>query len=433
MSDLPSETPVTRSRAFWVLVGYAAVLGLVMGAVATAFIWLVEFGVELLWPDVEVADPGLFSGQWWFIPLIGVFGCAVGLTRRLLRVEPEIPGLFEEIQEGRVEPKAVPRRVAVAFVSLISGASVGPEAPLAAMGGGLGTWIGDRRGLEPEFTRSAALSGMAGAFGGFFAAPVLAAILVVEAATPAGPRRYVITAVPALVSASIGLVVYSFVAGGSLLGIYEVPPYDATIRAFVVAVPLGVFGAFVAALFGMSMGLTRKATIPLRGRPILLGLVGGLIVGAIGWAMPLTMFAGTTQLATALDRAPAFGAGLIFLLALGKIAATGISFGTSFYGGPIFPLIFIGGVSGAAVHALIPDIPLGLAVVCLFAAVPGAVAQIPFTLVMLAALGLTLPTPMEAAPAALATAIAYSIYTGFLDRRPRPVSNAADPPTAAAN
>ena len=270
------------------------------------------------------------------------------------------------------------------------------------------------------------MSGMAGAFGGFFAAPVLAALLIVEAATPAGPRRYVATAVPALVAASVGFVVYDFLAGGSLLDIYKVPPYDANGWSFVVAVPLGLLGALIAAAFGMSMGLTHKAAAPLRNRPIVLGLIGGVLIGAIGWAMPLTLFAGTTQLATALERAPAFGAGLLALLVLGKIASTGISFGTGFYGGPIFPLIFIGGVAGAAVHALIPSIPLGLAVACLFAAVPGAVAQIPFTLVLLAALGLTLTSPMEAAPAALATAIAYSIYTGFLDRRPPRVPTVPD-------
>lgn len=398
--------------------GYAAVLGLVMGAVAAGFIWLTDQGVELLWPDAEVTDPELFAGQWWFIPLVGAFGVAVGAARKLLHVEPEIPGLFEEIGEGRVEPTVVPRRVAVAFISLVSGASVGPEAPLAAMGGGAGTWLADRQGFEPEFGRSTTLSGMAGAFGGFFAAPVLAAILIVEAATPKGPRRYVITAVPGLVAASVGFVVYDFLAGGTLMNIYEVPPYDATAWSFIFAVPLGVLGAVIAAGFGMSMGLTRKVAAPLTNRPIVLGLIGGVLIGAIGWAMPLTMFAGTTQLATALESAPAFGAGLLALLVLGKIASTGISFGTGFYGGPIFPLIFIGGVAGAAVHALVPSIPLGLAVACLFAAVPGAVAQIPFTLVLLAALGLTLTSPVEAAPAALATAIAYSIYTGFLDRRP---------------
>jgi H+/Cl- antiporter ClcA len=294
------------------------------------------------------------------------------------------------------------------------------------MGGGAGTWLADQQKLGPEFARSTTLSGMAGAFGGFFAAPVLAALLIVEAATPAGPRRYVATAVPALVAASVGFVVYDFLAGGSLLDIYKVPPYDANGWSFVIAVPLGLLGAIIAAAFGMSMGLTHKAAAPLRNRPIVLGLVGGLLIGAIGWAMPLTLFAGTTQLATALDRAPAFGAGLLALLVVGKIASTGISFGTGFYGGPIFPLIFIGGVAGAAVHALIPSIPLGLAVACLFAAVPGAVAQIPFTLVLLAALGLTLTSPMEAAPAALATAIAFSIYTGFLDRRPPRVPTVPD-------
>jgi hypothetical protein len=77
---------------------------------------------------------------------------------------------------------------------------------------------------------------------------------------------------------------------------------------------------------------------------------------------------------------------------------------------------------------MFPGIPEGLAVVVMFAAVPGAGASIPFTLTFLAALTLTLSSPAEAAPAALAAAISYGLFTGFIDRRPR-AGAAPDPET----
>ncbi len=66
--------------------------------------------------------------------------------------------------------------------------------------------------------------------------------------------------------------------------------------------------------------------------------------------------------------------------------------------------------------------------IALFAAVPGAGASIPFTLTFLAAMTLTLASPAEAAPAAIATAVSYAIFTGFLAPKPHP-TRPTDGPT----
>ena len=71
-------------------------------------------------------------------------------------------------------------------------------------------------------------------------------------------------------------------------------------------------------------------------------------------------------------------------------------------------------------HLLIPGIPEGLSVIALFAAVPGAGASIPLTLTFLAAMTLTIASPVEAAPAAIAAAISYALFTGFLAPKPQP-------------
>jgi H+/Cl- antiporter ClcA len=415
MAD-PNSVPVTRTREFWILVGYAAVLGAITGLIAYAFLAIVELTTELLWP--ETTDYGFFSGEPWWILLMGAAGLVVGILRRLLGVQPLIPGLFEEIDERRIEPGSVPRRVVVSFVSLVGGASVGPEAALASMGGGLGTLVSRRAGLSPVMSETNTLAGMAGAFGGMFAAPVLSAILVMEAATEGGRTRYVMTTVPALVASSVGFAVYFALAQTTFVGVYEVPPFTLELWHFLVAVPLGILAALVAGLLGMSMGLVRRATARFRSQPELLGLIGGLALGAIALGFPLTRFSGAVELATLLNEAPELGAALLVAIVLAKIVAVALSFGTGFYGGPIFPMIFIGGATGLAVHAIFPGIPEGLAVVILFAAVPGAGASIPFTLTFLAALTLTLSSPAEAAPAALATAISYAVFTGFLARRP---------------
>jgi hypothetical protein len=54
----------------------------------------------------------------------------------LTRLPWEVPGLFADLQTEHVDPGLVPGIVAVSTVSLIGGASLGPEKALGSMGGG---------------------------------------------------------------------------------------------------------------------------------------------------------------------------------------------------------------------------------------------------------------------------------------------------------
>lgn len=262
MSHTSPTVPVTSTRAFWTVVAYAVVLGLVGGLVAVVFIGLIDWIVELVWS--EPSGVGFFDGEPWWILLIAGFGLLIGVIRRVLKVEPVIPGLFDEIAERRVEPTTVPKRVLVAFVSLLSGASVGPEAPLGAMGGGLGTWLSERQGLSDELREANTLSGMAGMFGGFFTSPLVSAILVIEAAKPSGPRNYVMTWIPVIIAATVGFAVFITISGGTLLGLYDLPEFEVNAGSFLLAVPLGLLGALIAALLGLTMGMVHRLTLPLR-------------------------------------------------------------------------------------------------------------------------------------------------------------------------
>ena len=238
------QVPITRTREFWALLGYAALLGAMSGLIAFVFLAVVSWTTDLIWP--ETTGYGFLSGEWWWILLMGGAGLVVGILRRVLRVQPLIPGLFQEVDERHVEPAKVPRRVLVSFVSLVGGASVGPEAALGSMGGSLGTLVSQRRGLSKHKTETNTLAGMAGAFGGPFAAPMLAALLVVEAATEGGRDRYVATTIPTLVASTAGFAVYFALAGTSFINVYEVPPFTLELWHFLVAAPLGVLGAAVA-------------------------------------------------------------------------------------------------------------------------------------------------------------------------------------------
>ena len=78
-------------------------------------------------------------------------------------------------------------------------------------------------------------------------------------------------------------------------------------------------------------------------RPVICAIIGGLVIGLIGSFLPLTLYSGQDQLLQIIHNPAPYGVGILLLMMLVKILLTGTSFATGFEGGPIFPLLFIGG------------------------------------------------------------------------------------------
>ena len=156
--------------------------------------------------------------------------------------------------------------------------------------------------------------------------------------------------------------------------------------------------------------------------------LGGIAFGLVAVAFPLTLFTGSDQLTTVIDDRAALGAGLLTAVVFAKILTFAIGMSTGFIGGPFFPMLFIGGTAGIAAHLLVPGLPVGLALTCLFAALPGAVVAAPFTLVLLAALT-TQVGALQTAPIGIAVLTAYIVVSGSgilleMARRRAPVGQA---------
>jgi len=129
-------------------------------------------------------------------------------------------------------------------------------------------------------------------------------------------------------------------------------------------------------------------------------------------ALPLTMFTGSSQLKTVLADSGTLGVGLLVALLIGKMIAFGVSDGSGFIGGPIFPALFMGGTAGVLVHQLIPGMPLGLTFTCLLAAVPGSIIAAPFSMVLLAAF-MTQVGALQTAPILIAVITAFLAVEGI--------------------
>jgi H+/Cl- antiporter ClcA len=128
--------------------------------------------------------------------------------------------------------------------------------------------------------------------------------------------------------------------------------------------------------------------------------------------LPITLFLGTDGLATTTSQAATIGVGLLILFALAKLLALSGALSFGFIGGPIFPLLFVGATLGSAINLLFPQIPFGLAVGCMMAAVPGALVPIPLALAVIVALVVGLQ-PANVLPVVMASLTSFSFAYGF--------------------
>ena len=253
----------------------------------------------------------------------------------------------------------MPGIVAVSAVSLIGGASLGPEKALGTMGGGAGSWIARRRALGEEDSQVNTLAGFAGAYGGLFSSTVIVVLLILEVARPGGQRLTKALAAE-IVASSVSFGIYFAIAGAVFLDAYQVPQYTFQDWQLLAGVPWACSRPVVTLLAAFMMAAARlfgRLKVPAIAKPVL----GGVIFGIVGVALPLTMFTGSDQLNTVLNDAGTLGLGLLVAPLIAKMLTFAVSQGSGFVGGPIFPSLFIGGTAGVLVHQVIPGVPLGLA------------------------------------------------------------------------
>jgi H+/Cl- antiporter ClcA len=406
MLEHGNDGSTVRGAGFWGLLLTALVLG-VVGAVS-GIVFLAISGLGEDWYG-ETGN-GWFDGHWWWIAVSVSAGVIVAVLRRWLAMPAETPGLIEDLRSAHIDTAMVPKVVAVSAVSLIGGASIGPEVALGQMGGGAGGYIAERRGLDAATAKENTLSGMGGAFGGLFSSPFVATALVMEVAAP--PReRYGTTFYATVVSSTISFAIYFAIIGSVLFGALAVPPYDYEDWHILAGVGLGLLSAVVVHTYVAVNGLVKRALSMTKMPNHLLPILGGLVFGFIGVMLPLTNFTGTEQLNTVLDDGSELGVAVLIATLIGKMVTFAVSTATGFIGGPIFPILFLGGTTGVIVHEVFPDLPLALAFTCMLAAVPGSMISAPFSMVLLAVI-LTQVGPLQTAPILIAVATSFLAQEG---------------------
>ena len=255
------------------LMALVILLGLISALVTFTFVALVSQGSYLLWTKAAQA---LGIDQRLFTVLVCVLGgLLVGL---LVKQFGDHNAIFAELmlefgKTGRFDYHNAPGIVITAFVSLIAGGALGPEAPLADACGGLGTLMSDRLKLNEQETRTLGYSGVSGMLAAFITQPIGGAVLGLELAQggTSGKQTYFWVLFPSLLSSAVAVVVFVLLSGKFFETLYKFPDYTPRLVDMVYAVPLGVLGGLVGVLFTLLLKSLQQFFQVIKGQPVMRG------------------------------------------------------------------------------------------------------------------------------------------------------------------
>ena len=320
----------------WVL--YACNIGLIVGVVAVAFHYGIDWAAEIR---------GEVSRIVWLLPFGGV---AIVLLYRICGMEKDRGTNLVLVAVREAEPMKL-RTAPLIFLSTVIthlvGGSAGREGAALQLGGSMAAYIGRLIGLDEKDRRIMVMCGMSAAFSGLFGTPLTASIFAMEVVSVG--VMYYAAIVPCLVSAEVALMV-SRLCGLNLHGGYEITQQAAlTPTSMFQTMVLGALCAVVSIFFCKAMHKAPHIYQKYFPGTLKRAAVGGFLI------LALTLLVGSQDYNGAGDpviRRMLAGESIpeAFLL---KILFTAMTLGAGFRGGEIVPVLFTGCAFGTFVGPML--------------------------------------------------------------------------------
>lgn len=354
-------------KKFLLVVVYGAVLGALVGAASGLFLRFLYEGIHFVWYTLPELT-GLSGLALTLYPLgLGLLGgLLVGFCHHFLGDHPKLlDETIAEFQETkRVAYKYLPQGMITAAISLFFGASLGPEAALVDLTGGLGTWASDQ--LKRVGRRLGLL------------------VTDPDAAQWSRPQAWALIAGTAITGLPVLVLVVSDLFGAGFL---DTASYQARWIDLAYAILPGLVGTIAGFLFLEFLQLSEQLTRGLDGKPIRRSLLGGLVLGILAMIFPLVRFSGQNEMQVLRDGFVQMGFWSVFLLGVSKLFLTAFLLKTGWKGGQFLPIMFGSAAMGLAVGLAFPAIPPAVAMVAAMAAattivVGKPIAVLPLMLLM---------------------------------------------------
>ncbi len=432
----PSDAlALLRSRSYVALLVLAAIIGVPVSAAAYFFLALVSKMQGWIFTDLPKGLGFHAEPLWWPVLPLALAGVLVAAAIRYLPGQGgHSPADGFKVGEGPTAPVELPGVVLAAFATLSLGVVLGPEAPMIALGGGLGVLAVRlvKRDAPPRTATVVAAAGSFAAISTLLGSPLLGAFLLMEASGLGGAMLELVL-VPGLLAAGVGSLVFTGLDAWTGLGTFSLAipglPHAGSptgaeflwaLAIGVMAVPIGSgirwLGLFLRPHVERRMLVTSAAGLAVAGLAI-------AFAAGTGKSSSEVLFSGQSDLGPFISNSASYTVGALLLLLVCKGIAYGVSL-SGFRGGPTFPAMFLGAVGGVALSHL-PGLPLVYGVAMGIGAMTVVMLRLPLTSVLLATLLLS-SDGLQVMPLAIVAVVVAYVASARLTPSPQ----AETPPAA---
>lgn len=358
----PDARVMAREAGLAVLVGVAA------AAIPIALFETVRAVADLLYVRVPHVLGFAGDSRWWIAVVLTVAGVGVG---SIVRLAPGHGGR-DSATAGLIGPpiplSALPSLLAATVFALGAGVSLSPENVLISVNAAVAVWVVAR--LRPAVASERVIVlATAATIGVQFGTPIAAPLAYLElTGRPVRGNLWDVVLMP-LVAAGTGTVTMAVLHRPVLT--IDVPGSWSTTLPDVLG-GVAIASATAVVVLGAVYGYRGLHTLFHRVRnPVLMTGLGGVVLGVLGaLGGPQSMFKDVETMRSLVSTAAEMSVPRLVVVALCSLAAFTVAAASGFRGGRVIASAVVGVNAGLIAHALVPSVPVTLAVAC---AVLGAV------------------------------------------------------------
>jgi CIC family chloride channel protein len=337
----PLSWPIFRLDERLLLMLIAIIVGLSSGLAALAL----NFALLSLFEWLHH-----YRHYWWAFLLPGIGAALSSLFLEKIVKEGAGHGVPEVIYSvsrygGLLRLRSSFSRLISSCLTIGSGGSAGPEAPVVMSGASIGANIANLFSLNDRQRITLVGCGAAGAISAIFNAPIAGLVFAVEVILG---EWSALTIVPIALAAVAGAELTRIIRGNQIL--FTTTQFSIDLADISACIGLAVLTAAISIIFTRTMRwshhLSGQLTIPQWTKA---GL-GGCGVGVIALFLPVVMGEGYHSIQDMIEGVFAPGLFFVFVALVAKIGATALTLGWGGSGGIFAPCLVIGSLAGLTFH-----------------------------------------------------------------------------------
>ena len=343
----PGNWSLFRSDDRLLLIIFAIIVGVCSGLAAL----VLNRGLETM-----LAWLHHYRAYWWAIFLPGIGAAISSLFLEKVVNEGAGHGVPEVIYAvsrygGLLRLRSSFSRLISSCLTIGSGGSAGPEAPVVMSGAAIGSNIAQAFSLNDRQRVSLVGCGAAGAIAAIFNAPISGMVFAIEVILGEWSTMNIITIA---ISAVAGTEVSRILKGNQIVFAHR--DFNIQFHDILACVGLAVFCALASILLTRALRFMQPFA---KGIPLPLWIraaIGGTLVGVIGYFLPPVLGEGYHFIRSAIEGGFSGGLMLVTLITLFKILTTSLTLGWGGSGGIFAPCLVIGAFVGLSFHRLITSL-----------------------------------------------------------------------------